>query len=716
MAKQLFLNLSIPGWIFFILFWLLIALAVIYYRKTLPPLSILRRSILVILRSLSLIIIFFLLFKPVLELFFEQREKPAIAILYDNSSSMKIEDPSGIRGDSLQYALKYLSKNWSPDSLTLKPYQFAGKLSALSGDSLDFSGSQTNLSAALETIQDSLQRHNIQSVILLSDGQFNAGANPLISAKKSAVPIYTVPVGDSAFKKDVRVTNLKFPPVAYAGDTILIKVDISQTGFSQVNKIVKLKQNDRLLSTKNVLLPPSGFQKQIELLVKTSEPGEFRYRVEIEGDAQEITTQNNSRQFLLNVLKNKLKLLVVSGQPVFDQRLLLQVLRQLADIQLFVLSENPSGGFYEKNIQNIEADSMDVILMLGYPTRNSNASFLNHCLLAVQKQKIPVFLILNRNTQLPALSPLFDLLSLQKDSRINESLNTMAELTTAGILHPVTRIEEDTQLLQELWSNLPPVIGYGRGLKLLNPAVLLLKEASAGNQQSSPLLYASTRSENKSLVLAAANIGSWHFQLQDDPRRETLFKDFIDQAIRWLVSREDIQKINISTNQKVFNLGEVVEFSGQVFDDFYHPMNEAQLELKVRGENFVLDDVINREGDEYRYQASGVPSGSFTFQVIAKKGEQLLGQIQGKFVVEQLELELQETKANPALLREIAAAAGGKSWSMKRFLQESAHFKLQEQVQILTFEHILWNQWYWLLLLVLFLSSEWFLRKRWGLL
>ncbi len=393
MLKQLFLNLSIPGWIFFILFWIILITAIWYYRKTLPPLSPYRRFLLTSLRSLSLILFFFILFKPVLQLFLEKREKPAVAVLYDNSSSMRINDPFGMRGDSLRFLLKYFREQWPSDSLVLRPYQFSGRLSTLSQDSLAFDGSQTNLSSALESLQDSLRPYNIQAIILLSDGQFNAGANPLIPAKKSAVPIYSVCLGDSLPKKDIRITNVRFPAVAYAGDSVLVKVNISQSGFSSENRIVKLLQNQRLVSSKNILLPPGGFEKTVEFVLQTREPGENQYQVEIESSSDEVTALNNRRQFFMNVLKSKLKVLLISGQPLFDQRLLMQVLKQLPDIQLQVLSENNSGGFYEKSSQPIVPDSMDVFIFLGYPTRKSQSDFLNRCLLSVQNQKIPVFFI-----------------------------------------------------------------------------------------------------------------------------------------------------------------------------------------------------------------------------------------------------------------------------------------------------------------------------------
>lgn len=716
MLKQLFLNLSIPGWIFFILFWVLLGVAIWYYRKTLPPLSPYRRFLLTTLRSLSLILFFFILFKPVLQLFLEKREKPTVAILYDNSSSMKIKDTFGVRGDSLTFLRKNLRNNWSSDSLVLRQYQFNGRLSVLSKDSLSFDGSQTNLSSALENIQDSLRAYNIQAIVLLSDGQFNAGANPIIQAKKSAVPIYSICLGDSLPKKDVRITNLRFPAVAYAGDSVLIKVGVSQSGFSSENRLVKLIKNQRLLSSKNIQLPPGGFEKEIEFTVKTEEPGEVRFLVDIESSSDEVTAQNNRRQFLLNILKSKLKVLLISGEPLFDQRLLIQVLKQLPDIELQVLSENNLGNFYEKYSQPVIPDSMDALIMLGYPTRNSQTDFLNRCLLSIQNRKIPVFFILNRSIYLPSLHPLFEFLALQKDSRLIETAEVIPELTTAGALHPVTRLGDDWQVLQELWKNLPPITSYGRGLKFSKPVIKLLNETSSAESAPPSILYASSYAENKALVLAAANFGSWHFQLQDDPQRENLFKQFIDQSIRWLVNREDIQRINIYPNQKVVKRGDVIEFSGQVFDEFYRPLPDAQVEIKIEGKNFQLLDMINPQGDEYRYHTSGLPSGTFTYQIKVKRGDQPVGQVNGQIVVEELELELQETRANPVLMREIALISGGKFWSIQQLLKEIDQFQFTEKTQLLSIEYVLWNQWYWLVILLLCLSSEWFFRKRWGLL
>ncbi|RQW00268.1 MAG: VWA domain-containing protein, partial [Calditrichaeota bacterium] len=197
MLKQLYLDFSIAGWIFFLLFWLLIAIAVYYYSRTLPPLSRFRRIFLTLLRSLVLIILFFILFQPVIQLIFEKQQKPAVAFLFDGSRSMQIEDSFGMRGDSLQIALEMVERSSLDDSIHVRIYQFSQNLKLLQQDTLNFDGGQTNISLALKSTLDSLLNYNIQNVVLLSDGQFNAGENPMNTVQNAPVPVYTVTVGDT---------------------------------------------------------------------------------------------------------------------------------------------------------------------------------------------------------------------------------------------------------------------------------------------------------------------------------------------------------------------------------------------------------------------------------------------------------------------------------------------------------------------------------------
>ena len=303
MIEDLYLNFSIPAWIIFLISWLLIAIAIFFYTRTLPPLSNRRKTILIILRTINFIILLSLIFQPVLNYFLQKRENPTLAFLFDNSSSMKITDTYGQRGDSLQYVLQHLKSDWQDDSLTIRSYAFSQNLRLLNQDSLEFTGTRTNIGDALKSVRDSLLQYNIRHLLLFSDGLFNEGANPLVNVKDMPIPISTVTVGDTLPKKDIEITNLRYNPVVYAGDSLTLSVNITQTGFKPTDVLVRLKGLSGQITAKKLLLPPAGFQKSVDFVIATEQAGEFSYLVEVQGLANEVTVQNNSKQFILKVLK-----------------------------------------------------------------------------------------------------------------------------------------------------------------------------------------------------------------------------------------------------------------------------------------------------------------------------------------------------------------------------------------------------------------------------
>jgi hypothetical protein len=716
MLDQLLLNFSVAGWIFFLLMWILIAVAVFYYRRTLPPLSRPRRIFLTVVRSLILVMIFFIFFQPVIQLIIKRQEKPAVAILLDNSRSMTIKDSYGLRGDSLRYALANLRKFPRNDSLAIRIYEFSQNLLPLADDTLSFSGGQTNISIALESVLDSLLQYNIQSVFLLSDGQFNQGANPLITARNSPIVINTITVGDSTRKKDIEITGIRCNSVVYTGDTLTVRTSILQTGFDNAQVVVRLRRGAEQLAAQVTNLPSSGFQTEVDFPITAGKPGETRYSVEVDPLKDEVNNQNNRKTFVLNVLKSRLKVLLLSGQASFDERMLIYAMQQIPAIRYSVLTEDVTGQFYENDFQKIPLDSQDIFLFLGYPTRRSHPAVVNALLQSLKSAKKPLFLVLDESTNLNSLKPVEDILPFSGTPRISEGQTAMVSLSTAGLLHPATRIEENPQLTMNLWKDLPPVTVFGKNLLPARGAAVLLTTGVEEGIKPEPVLLASVRQETKSLLLCASGFGSWHFQLQDDPLRESFFRNFVENSLRWLVSREDIQKIQIHPNQKVYRLGEFVEFSGQVLDEFYHQVQDASVKISITGQDYQLDDVIPNQGGFYDYRAAGFPSGTYDYEIQASRGDLNLGKISGKFVVEQLELEMQTGDADPGLMRQLAAEAGGKSGSIRHFIQNINNLQLHEQVQMLTLDYVLWNKIYWLIALILLLSLEWFFRKRWGLL
>ncbi len=716
MIKNLYLDLSIPEWIFFVIFWILIVLAILYYTKTLPPLSQLRRIFLIILRSLVLIITVFLFLQPVVQFLFQSYRTPTIALLFDNSSSMSLEDRNGIRSDSVKYLLKTLNEKNIKDSLSLRKYKFDEDIGTLNNDSLQFSGEQTDISQALKTILDSLIQYNIQAIVLISDGQFNQGMNPLKDAKMSPIPIYSVPVGDSLPSKDIKISSIHMDRIAYSGEQVSVKVSIMQNGYDKKNMMVRLFEGKKQIAAKATDLPTSGFEKEVEFSFETKQSGEFRYVVEIDQLESELTKQNNRSSFLLNVMKSRMKVLLFSGQPTFDQQMLSYVLHQLPKIQSKTFTENNNGTFYESGFESIDTDSQDVYIFMGYPTERSNPAYIETLYSSINRKKIPIFINLTSRSSLRKLDELAPLLPFTKESVIIPQGNVNVSLTASGQLHPAVKVDDNPQKVLELWSDLPPVVGFGSRLKYADGTQILLQREGKNKNNNQPLILVANRQGVKSFILAATNVGNWHFQLQDTPDKERFFQDFIERSLRWLVNKEDLQRIQIFPDQKIYHLGERIQFSGQVYDEFYRRVKDAEVKITIQGKDFQQSDLLTVNGGIYFYRAVGVPPGVFQYQMTATRGEQLIGKVQGKLIVEELALESREKRADYSLMQQIAMDSGGDIWQVKKVVDRLNGLDIRKKLQIANIEYVVWTKSYWLFISIFLLTVEWFLRKRWGML
>jgi hypothetical protein len=713
MFKNLYLDLILPTWIFFIIFWILIAIAVFYYSRTLPPLSKIKRTILTILRAAILVIIVFLFLQPIIQIVFEIYKSPTVALLLDNSSSMLLTDQTGLRSDSLKYFLRELDKTNLQDSLNIRKYLFDEKIQLFQEDSMSFTGTQTNISSALQVVLDSILHYNIQAIVLVSDGQFNQGVNPLKLVESIPIPIFTVSLGDSLPKKDVKISGIRAERVVYMGEEINAKVNIVQNGYEKRSIIVRLLEGKKQISAQTVKLPADGFEKEIVFTFQAEKPGEFRYVFELESLPDEHTRQNNRASFILTILKSKMKVTLLSGQPSFDQQMLSYVLKQIPDIQLHVFSENINGSFYEPGFPSLATDSQDVYIFMGYPTAKSNVLNFDKISRAILQNHIAVLLNIATTTSMNKLGELSPILPFTERSQVMVQDNVMVNLTMDGRLHPVMKIDENPQNVLNLWTDLPPVIGLGAKLFPRENGRILLENVG---RTKYPLIIASVQDDTKILLLAMTNIGNWHFQLQDTPDRDRFFLIFIERALKWLVNREDIQRLQIFPDKKVYQMGETIQFSGQVYDEFYHQLRDAEVKIQISGEGIERQDIFTVDGGYYFYQTVGLPPGLFRYRLTAINNEQLIGQAVGNIVVEELEIEKQETKANYTLMRQIAEKSNGAVWSVRSAIQYLDQLDMTEKIQLSDFEYVLWNKSYWLVISIILLSLEWFLRKRWGML
>ena len=124
-----------------------------------------------------------------------------------------------------------------------------------------------------------------------------------------------------------------------------------------------------------------------------------------------------------------------------------------------------------------------------------------------------------------------------------------------------------------------------------------------------------------------------------------------------------------------------------------------------------------------RWHAATEP-GEYTVEVVAARGTERIGTARESFVIYDRDLELHDPSANPALMASLAdltQETGGRALAPEEFpglLENLADNLGALDVKI----HKTWQfpgsekvGWPFFLLVVVLLSSEWVLRKKWGL-
>ena len=108
--------------------------------------------------------------------------------------------------------------------------------------------------------------------------------------------------------------------------------------------------------------------------------------------------------------------------------------------------------------------------------------------------------------------------------------------------------------------------------------------------------------------------------------------------------------------------------------------------------------------------------GSYEAQAEFLQEGRKVGEAKAKFIVEELSLEDRATSFNPALLAKMAEASGGEFYRPEEAGRFAEDFKPQREELSEKKEWELAHQPVFLIGMILFFGTEWYLRRRWQLL
>ena len=736
------------------------ALSLFVYRTTVPPIPRRLRITLTILRSLALFLLFLVIGEPLLSFITRTSENPTVMVLIDNSQSMGIRDGGGNRKEIVRRVLARQTAVGLGSSAFARSARHDVRyalfdsrvrtLTAFATDSITFSGDGTDIAKALQHAKETATTsassvepsHNIQSVVLISDGNSTTGSNPLYEAMELGIPVFTIGIGDTSEQKDILIRKAITNAITYVGDRVPVQVTLKSTGYGGERVEVTLSDEKQVVDQKIVTLERGTREYSLTFGYVPETEGMQKLTVSVSPLPGELTTQNNRFSLFTRVLKSKMKVLMIAGSPSPDVAFIRRTLGNDPNIEVTARIETSTssvesrkdGQFYEGALTQQILDETECLVLVGFPTSSSPLQTVTAVLQAVSAGK-GVLLFLSRTIDLARLRMLDQALPVTvvggsmparpmparqsgSGGAGGEEYQAFLAVRESHLTHPILKLTE-AQNPVETWSRLPPLFKSQAQFIAKPESEILAQTRIQTTTLTDPLLV--TRTMNKRKSVAFLGYGVWRWKTLSDERSTTVLDQFLSNTVRWLTTREDEKQIRVRTSKEQFTTQEVVDFTAQVYDENYRPIENAHVVAAIRRDGRTHELRLDPLGNgQYEGSLEGLEEGDYKYSAQVTVDGNNIGDDRGSFSVGGVNVEFLETRMNKPQLEQIAARTGGKYYDPSTLATladdiASLH-NFQPRERVFSDEIQVWSSHWTLAVIVILFALEWFLRKRNGML
>jgi hypothetical protein len=288
------------------------------------------------------------------------------------------------------------------------------------------------------------------------------------------------------------------------------------------------------------------------------------------------------------------------------------------------------------------------------------------------------------------------------------------ELTAVGRDSLICRLEDDPARNVDRWKKLPYLQNYQEAGTPKAGAVVLaeLLPTSRGRH---PLLVTQNYGRGRTAVFATA--GSWRWQMTqalEDKSHEM----FWQQMLRWLVSGTYGPVIS-SVPHSVFADDQHIPIRVDARDKSYIPLTDGRIQATIMGPENTSDKVNLRPDPTtpgiYVADYTAIKPGSYVVETVVFRGDNEVGRDMITFRREDGVAENFRVQQNRELLEKLASETRGHYYRPEEASKIPAEISYSDAGISVKETRDLWDMPIFFIGALLLRSSEWLLRRRWGL-
>jgi len=670
---------------------------VLYLRNRREDFSSLVNWILAIVRFIAVSIIAFLLLAPLLRSVIRTTEKPLLIFAQDNSQSILFCKDSNYYKNIYPEEVKTLLNDLRKD-YDVKVYSFGDRLELMDDNVADiefsFGEKQTDISSVFKDIQTRFSNRNVGAIIIASDGLYNVGMNPRYGSQKNIFPLYTIALGDTSIQRDILISKVNYNRLAYQGNKFPVEVIIRANKLTgQRSRLDIYRKNERLFS-KTIDITSDKFTETIFLELDANESGLQRYHLSLTRIEGEITLQNNVYDIYIDVLDARQKILMISAAPHPD----ISAIKQAIETNYNYEVEDYLVDEFKESV-----DKYDLLILHQVPTLNKS---LSNLIGKVVNSKLPVLYILGARSRILTVNQLntgVDIIS--QTPEFNESLPVINPDFELFVL------SDETKMMLE---NFPP-LSTPFGQYNMTPTASVLLWQRIGNVTTDlPLILFDQNLELKTGVIAGEGIWKWRMINYARNENHKAFNELILKFIQYLSLKDDRSFFRIQSKNR-FVENEPIEFEAEVYNKSYELINTPEVKLTItneEGTDFPFN--FGKRGKAYWLNAGLFPPGNYSYLSRVVVGNDTYTKY-GEFSVEVMNIERISTIADHDLLYNLAEMHDGEMLLPAGIDQLKSLLDEREDIKPVVYSQKRFNELnniYWvLILIVLLLGTEWFVRK-----
>jgi hypothetical protein len=593
-------------------------------------------------------------------------------------------------------------------------------------------GAVTRIGDAVGRVLEEAGDRSVAGVLVFSDGQNNGGRSLSEAAAASAArgtPLFTVPVGSAQRLQDVAITDVFTSGLVSVGDTARVAVTVESSGFEGRPVKVELRDGDKLLDRKEVILR-SAEQQQVELTFKAEQAGAKYLTVSVppQPEEPEHLRGNNTDTAFVRVSDERLKVLLVEGLPRWDFRFLKNALRRdngiggrlgkEVDVRLEAewrrLGEADRAGALPRTLDQL-AEYHTVILGDASP-RMLDDAFVRLLARAVQEKGLglvvaagPMAMPHRYDSTLKDLLPV----RLRPDSARSRPASGpwfRLELSPEGSIHEATRFYDEPGRNQNAWSNLPRYYWYADAERPAPGATVLVWNPVATAYGKVPLVAHHYAGKGRVLFVGTDETFRWRQNVGD-----RFFYKFWGQAVRFVARRDarSEKKSRLEVRPVRATPGEEAEIELMAFTAEGAPRTEPSQVVQVQGG--AEPRAVELGADPSvpgRYAGKFTPATAGEYRIVWAGGpEPVEARLRASVAPE----ELRHPNVNRPALQTLAAASGGQMVELDEIASISDRLQGQAKYTELHREASLWDNGLTLALLIFLYCLDVGIRRLVGL-